>query len=296
MILVIGEILMDRFPNYERIGGAPFNFAFHLKQMGWPVRFLTRIGTDADGRRIFEMLQSSGFSSEDIQIDPRHATGVVDVTLDQAGVPQFGIRTEAAYDFIELAPVKDVDFSALELVYFGSLAQRTDLGFRRYQQFLAKTNRQVCGFCDINLRPPHINGEAVQSCLRHADILKLNLEELFHISRLYNGPEDEGEALTWLMRTYHIDRVVLTMGSQGSKVVTAQETITSPPASGTGIVDTVGAGDAYAAVFAAGYLKGLPAKLTLQLASDFAAHICGLPGALPSDDAFYKHLRQVMNP
>jgi fructokinase len=52
MIVVIGEILIDRFPDYERIGGAPFNFAFHLRQMGWPVRFLTRIGDDAAGLRI----------------------------------------------------------------------------------------------------------------------------------------------------------------------------------------------------------------------------------------------------
>ncbi len=37
MILAIGEILYDIFPQYKRLGGAPFNFAFHVKNLGTPV-------------------------------------------------------------------------------------------------------------------------------------------------------------------------------------------------------------------------------------------------------------------
>ncbi len=46
MILVIGEILFDQFPDYRKLGGAPFNFAYHLQQLGYPVRFISRIGAD----------------------------------------------------------------------------------------------------------------------------------------------------------------------------------------------------------------------------------------------------------
>jgi fructokinase len=49
VIVVIGEILIDMFPDYQRIGGAPFNFAFHLIKLGFPVRFLTRVGNDRHG-------------------------------------------------------------------------------------------------------------------------------------------------------------------------------------------------------------------------------------------------------
>ena len=38
MIVVLGEILVDLFEGYQRIGGAPFNFAFHLKQLFPSVR------------------------------------------------------------------------------------------------------------------------------------------------------------------------------------------------------------------------------------------------------------------
>ena len=45
MIIVIGEILMDIFPAYRQMGGAPFNFAYHLQKFGFPV------GYDADAAR-----------------------------------------------------------------------------------------------------------------------------------------------------------------------------------------------------------------------------------------------------
>ena len=57
MILVIGEILFDVFPNYRRLGGAPFNFAYHLKKFGFNVRFVSKIGTDDAGKEILHKLE-----------------------------------------------------------------------------------------------------------------------------------------------------------------------------------------------------------------------------------------------
>jgi len=53
MILVIGEILFDQFPDYRKLGGTPFNFAFHLVQFGLPVRFISRVGADQPGEEIW---------------------------------------------------------------------------------------------------------------------------------------------------------------------------------------------------------------------------------------------------
>ena len=57
MILVVGEILYDVFSDYKRLGGASFNFAFHLKNLGFPVRFISRIGNDTDGKNILRKLE-----------------------------------------------------------------------------------------------------------------------------------------------------------------------------------------------------------------------------------------------
>jgi hypothetical protein len=42
MILAVREILIDQFPGYKRAGAAPFNFVFHLKHPGLPIRLITR--------------------------------------------------------------------------------------------------------------------------------------------------------------------------------------------------------------------------------------------------------------
>ena len=260
------------------------------------VRFLTRIGDDAVGRQVLDMLQKSGLHVEDVQIDAHHPTGQVEVTLDGQGVPHFDIRADAAYDYLDLSRVPTADVSSADLVYYGSLIQRSERGYRQVQAFLGQMKPATCGFCDINLRPPHIHPEAIQSSLRHSDILKLNTQELMQISTMLDGPRDETDTARWLLQTYAPSQIVLTMGADGSKVITADQTITSPPARADAIVDTVGAGDAFAAVFAAGFLKALPLDRTLAMATGFAADICGLPGAVPADTRLYKHLRREMSP
>ncbi len=291
MIIVAGEILIDRFPDYERIGGAPFNFAFHLKKMGWPTRFITRIGDDANGRRIQRLLARNNFDPDDVQIDPNHPTGLVKVQLDDQGVPQFDILKDVAYDYMDLSFVQSVDWAAIPLIYFGSLAQRTAHGCEQYQTFLARKGPATRGFCDINLRPPHLNREAVKASLNHTDILKLNTEELDWVGDICNGPQNPEDLIPWIMQTFGIELIALTRGADGSTIITARETISAAPRPIDTIVDTVGAGDAYAAVLANGILDRLPMVKTLDLATSFSAAICALPGAIPMDNQPYENLK-----
>lgn len=294
MIIVIGEILIDRFPEYERIGGAPFNFAFHLKQLGWPVRFITRIGDDADGRHILHQLTEYNFSLDDIQIDTRHRTGLVQIDLDYQGIPQFDICQDVAYDHIDLTLVSATDLAAGQMVYFGTLAQRTRQGFEQYNNFLKTKTPSTQGFCDINLRAPHLNREAIEASLHQADILKLNAEELVRIANFFNGPLSPEELIAWVMETFGIKLMALTQGDRGSRAITPQGAISAAPKNLDNIIDTVGAGDAYAAILAAGTMNQVPLKRTLELATDFAAQICTLPGAVPEDKTIYQYLRQEL--
>jgi len=64
VILAIGEILYDIFPEYKRLGGAPFNFAFHLNNLGIPVCFVSRIGNDTEGRKVMNFLQQHDLKSK----------------------------------------------------------------------------------------------------------------------------------------------------------------------------------------------------------------------------------------
>ncbi len=294
MIAVIGEILIDMFPDYERIGGAPFNFAFHLKKLGFPVRFFTRVGKDRHGQRIIDMLEKNGFNIADVQMDPRYPTGTVRVDLDQQGIPHFDICTNAAYDQLDLDTADVSGAGGADLIYFGTLVQRTDAACSQVQRFLSRKKPGARHFCDINLRPPHVNPNAVAGSLRHADLLKVSDAELADIQSAFDGPSAASDVMPWLMETFTIDAVALTMGSRGSVFYDHDGSIESPAVPSPSIVDTVGAGDGYAAILAAGCMRRIPWEETLRQASGFAARICGIAGAVPDDDAFYDDCRRLL--
>ena len=294
MIVVIGEILIDIFQDYQRIGGAPFNFAFHLRKLGFPVRFFTRVGNDRQGWRIIDMLIKNGFIEADIQIDCQHPTGTVHVALDARGIPSFYIRTDVAYDHMNLNPTDIPDTGGADMIYFGSLLQRTDSSRRQVQRFLSRNTNIATRFCDINMRPPHVNVNAVAESLHHADLLKVNEEELAEIQHAFDCPTDNDGVIPWVMETFKISALALTRGSRGSTFYSRDGRINSPSVSGPPVVDTVGAGDGYAAILAAGCIRKIPWEETIRQASHFAARICGIPGAVPDDEKFYDDFRPLM--
>ena len=331
MIIVPGEILLDVFPNYRRIGGAPFNFAYHLHHFGLPVRFVSRVGRDADGEYIRSRLKTLNFDDRFIQTDAVHPTGRVNVVMEDDGSHRFEILPDTAYDHIVLddmfpdTPKNDKsaqygrkekpgggggsgdtgdtgnagtnvwsaeneDFKPpAEMIYFGTLVQRTPESYSRVRKFLAGRPASTTTFCDINLRPVTYPDGVITSSLEQADILKLNDQELFFLQDLFNQQHQETDAFaTWLMNNFEIEWIALTRGEKGSRLYTRGGIQKTVGVKSANVVDTVGAGDAYAAVLAFGYLRQWPIEKILSAASAFAADICGISGAVPEDAEFYK--------
>lgn len=294
MILAIGEILFDVFPDYRRLGGAPFNFAFHLKQLGFPVRFVSRIGDDPNGRDIQSIVKDRGFDPADLQIDPRHATGEVGIRLDSQGVPTFCILPDVAYDHIEFTPALGSLLEDCTLIYFGSLAQRTDRGFQSLQRILNARRPQTKCLYDINLRPGGFHPRAVFESLRQADLLKLNEEELVDLKEMHDDARNDDDFVAFLRERYVIEEVALTRGHRGSTLFAAAGRFDAATAPIETIADTVGAGDAFASVLAAGYLRGLPPARTLDAASFLASRLCTVAGAIPDDNRCYDDVVRML--
>jgi fructokinase len=284
MIIVFGEILLDIFPDYIRIGGAPFNFAFHLHRLGLPVRFVSRVGRDENGEKIRAFVKTQGFPTSDLQIDAARPTGTVQVALDAGGSPKFDIRAGVAYDEIDLAPLAEtLAAQPPKLFYFGTLAQRTLAAHKRLLGVLDTLSAQTCCFYDINLRQGAKDPDIVAASLERSRILKLSEEEL-HWLQLHLGAPGETEAcLVWLHDRYDLELIALTFGAQGSLLSTPAGVTRCGPATVEAVVDAVGAGDAYAALLAYGYLRKWPLDQILKRATAFAAEICRLPGAVPTD-------------
>lgn len=280
------------FPTYRRIGGAPFNFAFHLKRLGFPIRFFSRIGKDEGGQEIADFLKISHLDSNDLQIDPAHSTGKVNVTIDGNNNPRFDIVPEAAYDYFEFdANIVNALNTKPDLIYFGSLLQRTDSGFRAIQKTLSQKPVGTRCLYDINLRPNCYNKKIISASLKHADVLKLNNDELHVLKDMYNSHLDENAFTCMLREKYKISMIAVTYGSNGSKLFTANGTNEISILPLEEFKDSVGAGDAYTAILAIGYLQNWPYGTILTEASSFASKICAIKGAIPGDDRIYESFK-----
>lgn len=293
MIFAIGEILVDIFPEYHRIGGAPFNFAYHLKRFGFPVRFFSRIGKDAAGSEIRALMHTTGLDPSDLQIDADRETGRVEILFTEPGKPKFTIIDNAAYDAFDFDDAMERSlFLPPKIIYFGSLIQRTRKGFETLQRILSQKHPDTRCFYDVNLRPGCAHPHIVVASLAHADILKLNDDEL-EITAEYLGIRSitELESVKTLMARFNLSVVAVTHGADGSSLYTKEGRYeTAAPVPGA-VIDTVGAGDAFSAVLAAGLLSGWAPERILMQASRFAAHICTVKGAIPASRTVYEQFR-----
>jgi len=293
VILVIGEILFDVFPNYRRIGGAPFNFAYHLKNFGFNARFVSKIGMDDAGKEILHKLELARFNLDDIQIDKDHLTGSVNVRLDKSGAPRFDIISDVAYDYIQFDPKYHSNLiSEARLIYFGSLIQRSEAGHKNLQAFLTRNSSKSLHFYDINLRPGCYNSDIIEKSLPKTDILKLNTDELIKLKQMRSKRMNDDEFIHHLMETHSIRSVSLTKGEEGSELFTGQGCFSSKQVEAATVVDSVGAGDAYAAMLAAGLLKKWRTEEILERASLFASRVCEIKGAIPDSVTFYEPFKE----
>jgi fructokinase len=279
-VVGIGEILWDLLPSGKMLGGAPGNVAAMATQLGAHGVVVSAVGDDPYGREILERMDLKGVDRSGIRTLKELATGVVDVTLDSAGVPAFSIRQPAAWDAIsfddELARVA----KSADAVVFGTLAQRDPRSRAGITAFLRATRPDCLKVCDVNFRPPFVSEEVILASLQLADILKLNETELPEVARLLGLAGDETTRLHEIRSRFDLDLVVYTQGPKGSRMVTAHEDVSHPESPAT-VVDTVGAGDSFVAVVTAGLLMGLDIDRIQDLANRVAAFVCTQAGGTP---------------
>jgi fructokinase len=293
-IALFGEVLADVFPDCSVLGGAPFNVARHLRAFGLDPLLISRTGSDPLRDALLEEMVNLGMSTAGIQRDPERPTGQVQVILED-GNHRFEILPDQAYDHICAETTKQtLGENPPHLAYFGTLAQRSAKSRKAAGQFL-----QACGcpiFLDINLRIPWYDEATISTSLGAADIVKLNEYELATVAGMFglDHLSPEAQAMVLLQR-FDLKQLLVTCGASGSWLLDAQLQVytASPAGPGQPVVDTVGAGDAFAAVFMLGLMHAWDAPATLQRASDYAAAICRVRGAVPASADFFVPFRQA---
>ena len=293
-ITAIGEILYDVYPETRNLGGAPLNFLYHIHKLTGKGNIISRIGNDDLGKNAIDFIKNSGISTDFIQMDHLHPTGVTTVLLDENKVPSFRIDEDRAYDFIEnSSEIGHLVNEDTDCLYFGSLAQRNEVTRNTIQSLLGKGIKY---FCDLNIRQNFYTEEIINKSLAAANVLKVNLDELNLINELFfkKGFSLQTTAND-LMRKFGIDLLAVTKGKDGSTLFHKNE-INECKTSSSQIVDTLGAGDAFASVLCIGYLRGWKLIKTNKLANEFANEICKIEGALPkTDDVYFKFKIRMSN-
>jgi fructokinase len=250
---------------------------------------------DDAGKEILHKLELAQFNLDDIQVDEVHPTGSVNVQLDKRGGPRFDIISDVAYDYLDFIPeYHSILINTAQMVYFGTLVQRSKAGCENLQEFISHNEPEALNFYDINLRPGCYSNVIIEKSLSKTDILKLNSEELDKLRQMLFLNMNKNELVDHLMEKYSISSVSLTKGESGSELFTEQGCFDSEPAEAITVVDSVGAGDAYAAMLAAGLLKNWRPEEILERALLFASRVCEIKGAIPESESFYEPFKALI--
>ena len=281
LVIGMGEALWDVLPEGKKIGGAPANFAYHGSQFGLPSCVVSAVGDDPLGHEIIENFTSKGLTH---QIDTvPYPTGTVQVEIDQAGVPQYEIKENVAWDNIPYTAMLEKLAEKTTAVCFGSLAQRNVVSRNTINRFLdaiPATNKPLIVF-DVNLRQGFYNKDILCNSMKRCNILKINDEELVTVSRMFGYPGIDLQDKCWiLLGKYNLQMLILTCGINGSYVFTPGN-VSFQPTPKVEVADTVGAGDSFTAAFISSILKGKSVAEAHSKAVQTSAYVCTKKGAMP---------------
>lgn len=281
IVVGMGEALWDVLPEGKKIGGAPANFAYHVSQFGLPSCVVSAVGDDALGREIVENFTSKGLNQLIAEVP--YPTGTVQVEIDQAGIPQYDIKENVAWDNIPYTDSLEALAKRTKAVCFGSLAQRNVVSRETINRFLdamPQSDDSLVVF-DVNLRQGFYNKEILCNSMSRCNILKINDEELVTVSRMFGYPGIDLQDKCWiLLGKYNLKMLILTCGINGSYVFTPGN-VSFQPTPKVEVADTVGAGDSFTAAFISSILEGRSVQEAHSRAVRTSAYVCTKKGAMP---------------
>ena len=285
-ILCLGEVLWDLFDDGRRLGGAPLNFGAHAHRLGHPVMLLSALGADELGDEAAKEISALGLNTSLLRTTARYATGTARVRLGPGGAPEFTVTRPAAYDAVEFSAA-DLAYlqqsapeqSAPAWLYYGTLFASTVGGKQALEKLLAALPG-TRAFYDLNLRPGSDSPTLVRQLLERADVVKLNESELQRVHSFAGLPSDVESFCRAAVERWGWSAVGVTLGDRGCAVLAGGqyvEAATYP----VEVIDTVGAGDAFAAAFLHGLSQNWPAAEIAAFANRIGAWVAGCPGAIP---------------
>jgi ribokinase len=253
----------------QRGGGAGANVATWLARAGAPVTLIGRVGDDRAGRDIAERLRDEGVDTR-LAIDPARATGTC-VVLVEPGGERSMLPDAGANAGLEAAPLPD-DAAHLHLTGYALLHPGSRPAARAMLADAAARGIAV-SVDPSSTAPLHRAGAATFfEWIAGVQLLLPNRDEAAALTSMPD-PKASARALT-----AHAREVVVKLGPQGALWTDGSEQLRAP-AVDVQVVDTTGAGDAFAAGLLAARLAGAGPADALGAGCALAAEAVGRAGA-----------------
>ena len=254
-VLVIGEALVDvvhgingEIKNIP--GGSPANTAVALARLGTKTYMKARTSTDQFGTEIRNYLTSQNINL-DYSLIVKNPSSVVNALIQKDGSAKYEANLRGAADYgwtyEELDQVIDPD---IQIVQLGSLTSYIEPGATNVEKWFSKlrqSNKYLLTF-DPNIRHP-LDGEnevdvrsRAKKLASLSHVVKASDEDLNWIFS-NNNPQDS--AINIIESGASL--VVVTLGKKGAFAVNKKLEIVEVTANEIAVIDTIGAGDTFAA-------------------------------------------------
>lgn len=252
---------VERF--IKRTAGAETNAAIGLARLGFNVAWVSRLGTDSMGRFLLAAMQAEGIDCSHVVCDPTQRTGFLfKGRVDDGSDPPIEYHRKGSAASQLSADQIDVPWlTAARHLHatgvFPALNDRTFAAAARSMELMRAAGRTIS--FDTNLRPTLWPSrarmvEGVNALAAQADWVLPGIEE----GLILTGSDDPAEVARFY-RERGARLVVVKLGAAGAYY--------DSDTAGTGqvpgfpvekVIDTVGAGDGFAAGVISALLEGLP--------------------------------------
>jgi fructokinase len=278
-VLAYGEILWDIIEDNAHLGGAPLNFAAHVRKCGVYSGIISCIGQDDLGIRALEKVNSLEVDTSFI-LSSTQKTGTVNVVLNN-GQPDYDIITDVAYDYIDSQALDHVGISTYNVFYFGTLVQRAPKSYQSLYEILDRHSFELV-FYDVNLRKECFNRDNIEQSLGYASVLKINDEEVDIVAQmLFNKSMGFEEFCRQIVEVFsNIKTIIITAGGEGCYLF-HNNTLSKIESKPVTVADTVGAGDSFSAAFIASYLMHHDVLQAATAANKVGGFVASQSGAIP---------------
>jgi fructokinase len=277
----VGEVLWDRLPGGDEIGGAPFNVVSHLARLGHRAAYLTAVGRDLLGDAAIAQMASRGIDTSLVGRADGVPTGLAQVTVAPGGSPAFVISRPAAFEHWPAGEPGQVIAMRPAFLVYGTLAQLRAPARAGLAAIAAGCPAAVALY-DVNLRDEWWSAGAVTELIKLASVVKLSVSEARELAAILGvaWTDDAAAFSAGLARRHGLRGVAITAGPDAASLwLDGDFARAAPPAAE--VADAVGAGDAFAAglLDALGQRQG--AAAALRRANALGTLVASRRGAQP---------------